>query len=116
MTSTTPAVPAELDPDAASALVHSGGAVLIDVREPHEWTAGHAPQARHLPLGQLDPRLLDDTSTYVLVCRSGRRSATGAQALLAAGRTAYNLTGGMQAWQLAGLDVRDDAGQPGVVR
>ncbi len=31
------------------------GAVLVDVREPHEWRAGHAPQARHIPLQPLPP-------------------------------------------------------------
>ena len=31
-----------------------GGAVLLDVREPSEWRAGHAPKARHIPLNDLD--------------------------------------------------------------
>ena len=29
------------------------GAILVDVREPAEWRAGHAPEARHIPLGDL---------------------------------------------------------------
>ena len=33
-----------------------GGAVLLDVREPSEWRAGHAPKARHIPLNDLDRR------------------------------------------------------------
>jgi hypothetical protein len=32
------------------------GAVLLDVREPSEWRAGHAPRARHIPLNDLDRR------------------------------------------------------------
>lgn len=35
------------------------GAVLLDVREPAEWRAGHAPRARHIPLGQLSARLAE---------------------------------------------------------
>ena len=33
-----------------------GGAVLLDVREPHEWQAGHAPGARHIPLSRIPRR------------------------------------------------------------
>ena len=35
------------------------GAVLVDVREPHEWQNGHAPKARHIPLGELSARAGD---------------------------------------------------------
>ena len=41
---------------AQTAALAGGGAVLLDVREPHEWQAGHAPRARHIPLGQLARR------------------------------------------------------------
>ena len=37
---------------AQAATLAEGGAVMLDVREPHEWQAGHAPRARHIPLGR----------------------------------------------------------------
>ena len=41
-----------VSPEQAATLADSG-ATLLDVREPREWQAGHAPRARHIPLGQL---------------------------------------------------------------
>lgn len=82
-------------------------AVLLDVRDPQEWQAGHAPQAIHIPLGQLESRLaeLPRDHQIIAVCRSGRRSAFATQQLLAHGYTAINLTGGMAAWAAAGLPI-----------
>ena len=110
-----PAVP-EIDPVEASRRVRHG-AVLLDVREPDEWTAGHAPAALHLPLGQLAPGRADlpRDRPVVVVCRVGARSARAVQALRAWGYDATNLAGGMQAWAAAGLDLaRDDGGTPEV--
>ena len=95
-----------------------GPAVLLDVREPQEWQAGHAPQADHIPLGQLESRLgeLPRDRQIVTVCRSGRRSALAAQQLAAHGNQAVNLTGGMAAWAAAGLPVITGKGRgPGRV-
>jgi rhodanese-related sulfurtransferase len=93
------------------------GAVLLDVREPDEWTAGHAPEATWIPLGALATRQqeLPEGQAIVIVCRSGGRSARATTALLAAGYDATNLAGGMQAWAAAGLPVVTDAGDPGTV-
>jgi rhodanese-related sulfurtransferase len=76
------------------------GALLVDVREPHEWQAGHAPKARHIPLTQLEQRAkeLPPSRPIVTVCRSGARSARAAALLAAHGREVSNLTGGMHAW------------------
>jgi rhodanese-related sulfurtransferase len=62
-------------PREADDLVRSG-AVLLDVREPSEWQAGHAPGARHVPLGKLEAKLgvLPRDRQVVVVCRSGNRS------------------------------------------
>lgn len=92
------------------------GAVLVDVREPREWRAGHAPQARHVPLGDLsrmagqlpDQRLL-------MVCRSGNRSGKATEVLAAAGRDVANVEGGMKAWAAAGLPVVAEDGSAGQV-
>jgi rhodanese-related sulfurtransferase len=93
------------------------GAVLLDVREPDEWTAGHAPEATWIPVGELPARQpeLAQGQAIVVVCRSGGRSAQVTSALLAAGYDATNLAGGMQAWAAAGFPVVTDTGAPGTV-
>lgn len=85
---------------------------LLDVREPDEWEAGHAPGARHIPLGDLSARSAEvprDTTVYV-ICRSGARSARAAQALTGAGWQALNVDNGMQGWQAAGRPMTTDSG------
>jgi rhodanese-related sulfurtransferase len=108
--------PAGVTPQQAQQM-QAAGAVLLDVRENDEWSAGRAPGAVHVPLGQLPQRLteLPAGSEVVTVCRSGRRSATAAEQLRAAGVTAHNLDGGMQAWQAAGLPVVRVRGEAGRV-
>jgi rhodanese-related sulfurtransferase len=88
------------------------GAWLLDVREDDEWAAGHAPGARHIPLGQLSARageVPQDQAVYV-ICRSGARSARAAEALAAAGWEATNVAGGMQDWAAAGRPMTTDSG------
>jgi rhodanese-related sulfurtransferase len=102
---------------AEAADLTKSGALLIDVREPFEWKTGHAPSARHIPLGQL-PRYADELprdQRLILVCRSGNRSAQATSLLTAAGFDAANLTGGMSAWARSGLPVVSDSGAPGTV-
>ena len=95
-----------VDPEEAQRLLGSGAA-LLDVREPSEWKAGHAPGALHLPLGALESRLdtLPTERRVVVVCRSGNRSAKATELLVRAGYDAVNLEGGMRAWAAAGLPV-----------
>jgi rhodanese-related sulfurtransferase len=98
-----PEVPAAAVPD---------GAWLLDVREDDEWAAGHAPQATHIPLGELGARAAEvpmDQDVYV-ICRSGVRSARAAQALNGAGWKALNVAGGMQDWAGAGRPMTTDSG------
>jgi adenylyltransferase/sulfurtransferase len=75
--------------------------VLIDVREPHEWSAGHIDSAIHIPMQQI-PRRLDEIprdQEVVMICRSGARSGHVQQHLKQQGFTnVKNLTGGMQRW------------------
>lgn len=96
----------EVGARAAKAMLDAG-AVLLDVREPDEWQAGHAPEASLLPMGQVHSRRheLPGDSRIVVVCRSGGRSAVVTQSLRGWGFEAYNLTGGMCAWAAAGLPV-----------
>ncbi|WP_410505921.1 rhodanese-like domain-containing protein [Intrasporangium sp.] len=80
-------------------------AVVVDVREANEWAAGHAPNAIHIPLGELPSRLdeLPDTDdTIAVVCRTGGRSARAVAWLTQQGFDVANLDGGMYAWVSAG--------------
>ncbi len=91
---------------AAASLV-AAGALLLDVREPDEWAAGHAPAATLIPMGEVRARRseLPRDRRIVAVCRSGGRSAAITDALRAWGYDAVNLAGGMCAWAAAGLPV-----------
>ena len=92
-------------------------ALLVDVREEHEWSAGHAPDAVHLPMSTLAERIgeLPSDRPIVCVCHVGARSAAVTEALNRGGWQAVNLNGGMVAWAAAGLPVVDDAGGRGIV-
>jgi rhodanese-related sulfurtransferase len=84
------------------------GNLLLDVREPAEWSAGHAPGAVPIPLGQLSARLseLPRDREIIAVCRSGNRSGVAAGLLRRAGFSkAVNMAGGMMAWTKQGLPV-----------
>ncbi len=95
----------------------AGGAVLLDVRDQHEWRAGHAPKARHIPLAQLTARQreLPAGRTIITVCRSGMRSAQAARLLAGQGRQVANLSGGMHAWARAGLPVTAKSGNGRII-
>jgi rhodanese-related sulfurtransferase len=84
------------------------GATVIDVREPYEYEAGHVDGALLMPLAQtvqLATDLPKDQPVYV-ICRSGNRSLSAAQALVDAGfQDVRNVGGGMIAWQAAGLPI-----------
>ena len=86
-------------------LLEDGGAtrplVLIDVREPFEFLAGHFAGARNIPMGQFEQRLgeLSPRDRNVFVCRIGERSAKALALAQAAGHdAATHLQGGMVAW------------------
>lgn len=97
----------------AAQLLERGEAVLLDVREPDEWRAGHAPGAVHVPLDELTQNLdaLPRDRRIVAVCRSGARSERATKALRAAGLQVDNLLGGMKAWQAAGLPLEPRDGR-----
>lgn len=91
-------------------------AFLLDVREEDEWSAGHAPQAVHIPLASVTERRgeLPDGDVYV-VCRSGGRSSQAVAWLNRNGYDAMNVAGGMGAWQEAGLPMVSETGAPATV-
>ena len=92
-------------------------APLLDVREADEWSAGHAPTARHLPMSELAERLgeLPDADPLYVVCRAGGRSARVVAYLAGQGYPAVNVDGGMQAWSAQGRAVVADSGTPEII-
>ncbi|WP_158864477.1 rhodanese-like domain-containing protein [Leifsonia sp. AG29] len=101
----------------ARELVEAGEAWLLDVREPHEWQAGHAPGAHHIPLGELELRKdeLPEDAQILVVCHVGGRSRLVTDALSRADYPAANVAGGMAAWQSIGAPVVRDDGTPGAI-
>jgi rhodanese-related sulfurtransferase len=104
----------QISPEQAGQLA-AQGALLLDVREPDEWSAGHIPDATHVPLGALDPSTIPADRVVVAVCRSGNRSGKAAARLAQAGIGARNLSGGMRAWAHSGGSVHRDDGTAGTV-
>lgn len=85
-------------------LLNRENAVVVDVCEPKEFSAGHVPNAVNLPLGSLNDRLREiekhKNRPIVVSCRSGNRSLKGAVLLRKHGfPTVYNLAGGLLAWE-----------------
>ncbi|GGK56387.1 rhodanese-like domain-containing protein [Ornithinimicrobium pekingense] len=89
-------------------------AVLVDVREPQEWAAGHAPGAVHIPMGDVPARLDELPVTddpLPVVCRSGGRSERAVQWLVQQGFDVVNVAGGMRDWHRSGKPMTSDSGQ-----
>jgi rhodanese-related sulfurtransferase len=106
-----------ISPIDAQAELASGGAMLLDVREPVEWSE-HIEGAVQVPRGLLEfaadptsPRHkaeLDPARRVIVYCRSGVRAALAASTLKTLGYAdVANLDGGIAAWKQAGLPIVD---------
>jgi rhodanese-related sulfurtransferase len=101
-----------LDPAACAERVRSGEAVLVDVREPGEWTSGVAESAVLLPLSDLtgsrtqwEKFLAENRGREILLyCHAGGRSGMAARILAAEGHRAAD-TGSLRDWLGAGWPV-----------
>ena len=96
----------EVDIDQLAA-ASAAGAVVIDVRQPEEYVAGHVAGAQLIPLGDVVSRLDEipaDQPVY-LICQSGVRSLKAAQFLRASGYDATSVAGGTQGWIDSGREV-----------
>src|SRR3954447_13087505 len=76
----------EVDPREVHDLVNNGyNAVVVDVREQHEFDEGRLPGAVHVPRGHLETRIenavRDKDARVILYCQSGSRSAFAADTL-----------------------------------
>lgn len=100
----------DVDCVAATQLINHKNALVLDVREESEYKAGHILNSKLIPLGKLGERAGElekyKEQPVVVVCRSGHRSGMACALLGKQGFTqAYNLAGGMMAWQKANLPV-----------
>lgn len=91
-------------------LLNRRDAVMIDVREPAEFSAGHPPNAKNIPLAQLDKRIGElekfKNRPTVLLCQTGGRSHAATALLKKAGfAEVVVLAGGINAWQQANMPV-----------
>jgi rhodanese-related sulfurtransferase len=100
-----------ITPLEAHRLLATGQVDLVDVRESHEWSKGHLPGARHVPLQTLrsNPANALPRDGVIFVCAAGVRSEAAARVAAANGlQSLYNLNGGTQGWTRAGLPLSLD--------
>jgi rhodanese-related sulfurtransferase len=89
--------------EAQQRLLH-GGMLVIDVRDPHEFRAGHISGAWNIPLHRLQSRLddLPRDRDILCTCNAGNRSGQATRRLNSLGFTAYLLDGGLLRWSANG--------------
>ncbi|NNL99225.1 MAG: rhodanese-like domain-containing protein [Gammaproteobacteria bacterium] len=95
----------------AAQLAEGRTPLILDVRTPEEYAAGHIPEAINISHDQLRYRLAElapsRARAVVVICESGRRARTAQAALLEAGfEDIYDLTGHMSGWREAQLPLR----------
>ena len=103
--------------EAEEAIRKNPRTLIVDVREPAEWSEGHIPGALHVPRGMLEakadleyanrePRLADRAQPIIAHCASGARSAMAADVLQQMGFTdVQSMAGGIVAWKEKGLPI-----------
>ena len=99
--------------DVVAAHTQLGSSLILDVREPGEYAAGHLPGAVNIPRGLLEFKI-DATPEFqgkqqaaiVVYCQTGGRSALATQVLNQLGYSgAVSMAGGYKAWAESGLAV-----------
>jgi rhodanese-related sulfurtransferase len=92
----------------AKTIAAKSGTLVVDVREPHEYAAGHVPGALSMPLGTVPARHqeLPRDRTVHLICQAGGRSAQAARWLAKHGYEVANVAGGTGGWIGSGHPVR----------
>lgn len=101
-----------ISPQQTLELVASGAAYGIDVREQHEWDAGHFDKFVLNPLSSFDLTAVPTDKPVIFICRSGNRSGQVCSALAQTDAAVMNMEGGMLAWQAAGLPMSAASGIP----
>ncbi len=95
-----------VDPETLRGWIEAGEAVVVDVREPHEYAMAHIEGTALIPLSAFDLAAIPahDGKKLVIHCASGVRCGMASQQLLASGYTGqiHRLAGGIEAWYHAG--------------
>ncbi len=99
-----------VSPVELTAMINHQGAVVLDIRESHEYNKGHIIDSVHIPLNKLDERRQelesDKEQPIVVVCQSGTRTSTACNNLIKNGfEKVFALKGGIMEWQNANLPV-----------
>lgn len=96
----------DLDRDAIKRGLEDGSILLVDVREPNEYAAGHIPGAISHPLSTFDPAALPKGQRIVFSCAAGVRSIRALEFAQAAGLDLHeHYRGGFKDWVMAGEPV-----------
>jgi len=96
----------DLDREAVKQGLREGSILLVAVREPHEFAAGHIPGAVSNPLSTFDPSSLPDGKRIVFSCAAGVRSVRAIEFARAAGRDIReHYKGGFKDWAASGEPV-----------
>ena len=96
----------DLDLDEVKRGLAEGSILLVDVREPHEFAAGHIPGAILNPLSAFDPSALPTGKRIVFSCAAGVRSLRAIEFAQAAGRDIReHYKGGFKDWAASGEPV-----------
>jgi len=96
----------DLDREDIKQGLQDGSILLVDVREPHEYAAGHIPGAVLHPLSTFDPSLLPEGKRIVFSCAAGVRSVRALEFAQAAGRDIHeHYKGGFKDWISSGEPV-----------
>lgn len=109
-----------IDANQLKSWLNTGEALLVDVREPHEFTEWRIPQAISMPLTNIDKHLtkLDlEHRKIVFQCLKGKRGEMAAEVALESFKEQhdiYNLTGGIEAWDAIGLNIIRDTEKKGI--
>ncbi|MGW5866441.1 rhodanese-like domain-containing protein [Streptomyces sp. NPDC055239] len=98
---------AELSPTETRRRLADGELALVDVRQDEEWAAVRPAGAVHAALDTAPASLSElPDGPVAFICRTGRRSTRAAAQAVSAGRSAvFSVTGGLEAWEAAGLPV-----------
>jgi rhodanese-related sulfurtransferase len=91
-------------------LINQGKTIVLDVRDPAQFAAGHLRDAKNIPLKELPTRISEldkfKSKNVLVVCQSGMQSAKAISQLKKAGfNEVVSLNGGLAAWQAQGLPV-----------
>ncbi|MBM6580481.1 hypothetical protein ILT44_09850 [Microvirga sp. BT689] len=96
----------DLDREVIKQGLQEGSILLVDVREPHEFAAGHIPGSISHPLSSFDPSSLPEGKRIVFSCAAGVRSVRAIEFARASGRDIReHYKGGFKDWAAAGEPV-----------